>query len=279
MLRVTLPFLILGSFAPAPPSAERPKAPGHEETIVVSDTGGESARAAQPDLGKVERAVVERTNAFRKEEDRKPLVVSEKLTAAARGFARYMAETGRYGHLADEKTPADRVTAAGYEHCTVRENIAYAFRSDGFATDALAAQFFTGWKESPGHRENMLAGEVVETGVAIAKSAETDTYFAVQLFGRPQSMAIDFEVANRSELTVAYRVGERSYSLPPRVVRTHTECQPRTVTFLPPADDGDAKAPADPIAKIEASGGERLTVEGTADGYRVSVGRVDPDKS
>src|SRR5690606_33078617 len=127
-----------------------------------------------------------------KEQQRDPLEVNVQLTKAARAFAAYMAKTNRYGHNADGHSPVERVAAAEYDYCTVRENIAYAFRSGGFNSEALAERFTTGWKKSPGHRQNMLARYVVETGVAIAKSNDTDTYFAVQLFGRPKSKAIEF---------------------------------------------------------------------------------------
>lgn len=254
----------------APLLAQETTAPGPHETVVISDTGGEWENAAQPDLAAVERQIVERTNAFRKERGREPVETNETLTKAAEEFARYMAETGRYGHRADGRTPAERTTAAGYEFCAVRENIAYAFRSDGFTTDQLTERFFTGWKESPGHRRNMLARYVTQTGVAVAKGEESDVYFAVQLFARPKSAAITFEVVNASELTVSYRIGERTFPLAPRVVRTHTECRLRTVTFLP-ADDTDRSDPPAAVARIEVSGPKRLTVEPAEDGYQVTV--------
>lgn len=36
-----------------------------------------------------------------------------------------MAKTGKYGHAADGRKPAERAAAHGYEYCIVRENIAY----------------------------------------------------------------------------------------------------------------------------------------------------------
>ncbi len=35
-------------------------------------------------------------------------------------------------------------------------------------------------------RKNMLAPEVTETGVAVARSGKTGRYYAVQMFGRPR---------------------------------------------------------------------------------------------
>lgn len=48
----------------------------------------------------------------------------------------------------------------------------------------LASRYFEGWKKSPGHRRNMLEASVTDTAVAVARSARTGRYYAVQLFGR-----------------------------------------------------------------------------------------------
>lgn len=100
------------------------------------------------------------------------------------------------------------------------------YRSDGYASaEALAAEMVQGWKDSPGHRRNMLEPAVTQTGVAIAQAAD-GRYFGVQMFGRPKSEAIRFEVRNLAGKEVAYTVDGRSYSLPPRVTRTHSVCRP-----------------------------------------------------
>ena len=250
------------------PSA--PDAPVEEKTIVLPQTEREARGAEQPDLAAVEKELVQQTNAFRRQEERDTIKANETLTKAARQLARHMAQTGRYGHHADGRTPAERVAAAGYEYCMVRENIAYAIRSDGFSTERLVEKFFGGWKESPGHRRNMLARHVTETGVAIAKS-ERGTYFAVQLFARPRSAAVAFRVRNDSGVTVTYRIGEQEFPLPPRVTRSHQECQPRTVKFLPTETDDATSEPATPVERVRVKGGERLTVQPADDGYRVVV--------
>lgn len=264
LILITSTSLIAQEPDPTPPEET-------EETVVVENTGGERDDAQQPDLEPVVQQIVERTNAFRKEQDRKPLKTSDKLTKAAQQFADYMARTGRYGHLADERTPDARAEAAGYEYCIVSENIAYAFRSDGFSTQQLVDRFVNGWKESPGHRKNMLARHIVETGVALAKSEETDTYFAVQLFGRPRSMAIAFEVVNKSDLTVSYQLGEQTASLPPQVVRTHQGCTPQVLKFQPLEQTTESSKPA----TFNANGGERFIVEPADTGYKVTIDEIE----
>src|SRR5205085_9863408 len=125
--------------------------------------------------------------------------------------------------------PADRAKEHGYDYCIVLENIAYQYDSTGFTTEKLGGGFFTGWKESPGHRRNMLDPDVTETGVAIARSADTGYYYAVQLFGRPKSLRIEFRIANSTGAVVRYKVGDREYDLPPGVVMTHEVCRPTDV--------------------------------------------------
>src|SRR5262249_1237480 len=152
-----------------------------------------------------------------------------------------MAKTGKYGHTADDSRPADRVGKHGYEYCIVLENIAYQFRSTGFTTAMLASAFVDGWTKSAGHRKNMLDPDVTETGVAVAASADTGYWYAVQIFGRPKAQAIEFAVKNRADVEVEYQVGTESFTLPAHYTRTHQYCRPPAVTFLPPGAKPDAQ--------------------------------------
>jgi uncharacterized protein YkwD len=258
------------------PAAPAPAKETPTEQTETVEAPGEREGAAKPDLAAVVRGIVERTNAFRKEQRREPVQTDEKLAEAASDFARYMAKTDRYGHKADDRTPADRVAAAGYDPCVVEENIAYRFRETGFTTDDLAEGFVVGWEQSPPHRRNMLDRSVTVTGAGVAQSEKTGVYYAVQLFGRPKSAAIGFEVTNQSELTVAYRVGDRTFQLPPRVTRTHEECRPATVRFLPDDPGLRASHPSGTVARFTPKGGERMTVVPADKGYRVEIARREP---
>jgi uncharacterized protein YkwD len=254
--------------APAPPAEEKET----EKIVVIDDTGGEQRDASQPAIPDAAKAIVEQTNSFRKEHGRKPVRPSDELTKAAEAFAQYMARTGRYGHTADGQNPAQRVKEAGYTYCIVRENIAYAFRTQGFSTKELADQFVNGWEQSPGHRRNMLARWITGTGVAVAKSEKTDTYFAVQVFGRPQSDAVTFEVTNQTELTIEYTVGERNYTIKPGVTRTHEDCTPEQVAFLPLTEEGAASHPLHPVATLTSHKGDRMAIAPGENGaYQVKV--------
>ena len=222
---------------------EENEAESVEIVAVKPDTSDDSLDPAE-----VERKIVSRTNRFRRKQDRRAVQVDPQLVQTAQYFADFMARTDKYGHHADGNRPAERATEHGYEYCIVSENIAYQFSSAGFTTQELAQGFFQGWKHSPGHRKNMLNPDVVETGVAIARSDETGFYYAVQMFGRPKSLRIEFQISNDSDATIEYDLGKRSFSLPPRYTRTHQRCRPteliiqwsaeRESTALQP-NDGD----------------------------------------
>jgi uncharacterized protein YkwD len=140
------------------------------------------------DLPQVEKIVIEGTNQFRAGERRVVLRTNAELEKAARDFAEYMARTGKFDHEVDGTTPATRVKAAGYQYCRIGENIARFYSTHGFTTTDLGQQLVKGWKDSPGHRRNMLEPEVIETGVAVVHRRHDgiDDFYAVQLFGKPR---------------------------------------------------------------------------------------------
>jgi len=199
-----------------------------------------SIKADKLDLAAVSKLIVEKTNDFRKEQKRNTVAVDSKLTDAARYFADYLADNDKFGHTADGNRPADRAKKFGYDYCIVLENIAYEYKSSGFTAEELSKAFVEGWKNSPGHRRNMLDRDVTDTGVAVARSDKSGYYYAVQMFGRPKSMAIEFQVANESDATIEYQMEDQKFPLPPGYTRTHTRCRPAEATFeLPAATDGD----------------------------------------
>jgi len=200
------------------------------------------AQPRAPELSEATSLVIEGTNRFRREQGLGAVHPEAKLTEAAREFAAYMARTDRFEHDADGRHPPERARAHGYDYCLVSENIGFEYNSRGFATDELARDFVEGWKHSPAHRRNMEDRGAVDIGVAIARSAKTGRYYGVQMFGRPKRLSVRFSVENRSTATVEYRVAARTFSLPPRVVRTHTQCGEEPLVFeghAVAASDGD----------------------------------------
>lgn len=185
-----------------------------------------------PNLPQTEAAIVAETNAFRKTEGLGTLTRNPALEQAARAFAKYLAKSGKFAHEADGRQPADRAKAAGYEYCTVAENLALNLDSRGFTAKRLATEAMDGWKKSPGHRHNLLLAGVTEIGVAIAQAPGADPKFlSVQLFGRPRSLAFDFTVVNRSHDTVSYTFSGKTFDIKPRVTNTHTTCEAGKVAF------------------------------------------------
>jgi uncharacterized protein YkwD len=249
-------FLVVG-WPLAPPGFGQSVEEDERESVQAE---GKPAKAG-PDLDRVARTIVERTNAFRKKEGRPEVKMDPKLVETARYFAGYMARTDEYGHKADGKRPAERAEKHGYDYCLISENIAYVFDSRGYTAEKMIDQFVTGWKESPGHRKNMLDPDVTETGVAVARSEKTGYYYAVQMFGRPKSQAIEFRIDNQSGETVEYKIGEKSFTLPPRYVRTHTRCRSSELTFRWPGDAG--------TATVKPTAGDRLVVRKSDKGYDV----------
>lgn len=191
----------------------------------------QACAAEGPDLGAVERLVRERTDELRREQGLGALAADARLKSAARYFANYMASTDRYGHSADGAEPSDRAARHGYEWCQVSENISYQYTSATFGTAELAGRYVEGWKRSPGHRKNMLDRDDIHTAVAVARSEKTGRYYAVQMFGRPRSLAIEFHVTNRTRETASYRMADRIYSLEPRATRVHRQCGPEELTL------------------------------------------------
>src|SRR6185436_10673336 len=123
-----------------------------------------------PDLPQTEIAIVEMTNAFRKENRLGALKPNAVLAAAARAFAQYLAKSGKFAHEADGREPQQRAEAQGYRYCLVAENLAMNLDSRGFESRQLASEAIEGWKESPGHRANMLQAGVTEIGVAVVEA-------------------------------------------------------------------------------------------------------------
>ena len=141
----------------------------------------------EPELARVESLVVDATNAYRAKEGAPRVERDARLDATAHEFASYLAKTGKLDHDADGSTPFERARRHGYDFCLLSENIAYQFDTRGFSTQELARLFTEGWKNSPGHRKNMLDRGATQGAVAVARAPREGYYYAVQMFGRPRT--------------------------------------------------------------------------------------------
>jgi uncharacterized protein YkwD len=215
------------------------------------------------DVAATAKRVVERTNAFRGQRALRPVATNGQLEDAARRFARFMAENDRIAHTADGRSPEERVRAAGYEYCIVLENLASQFSSAGFTATELADRLMQGWIDSPPHRRNLADADVTEIGVAVARSARTDKYYAVQLFGRQRRDAVEFTLLNESGTAVRYAIDAESFVLEPRQGRRHRSCREARVSL--------ALGAGEPV-ELRPRGGEQYRIARTAQGRLAVTG-------
>lgn len=214
-----------------------------------------------PDLAKSEAAIVELTNAFRRENKAAIVKIDPKLSEAARKYAQFLAQSRLFSHTADGRRPVDRVKAGGYAACQVAENLALMSDSRGFETRQLAQRMLQSWKNSPGHRRNLLEPHVTEIGVGVIKAKHEETYYAVQLFGRPARLRYRFEVQNRSNVAVPVEFGEKSQSLKPSQILQLTACQPGKLQIAVPKGSKSSLKPTNGSLFLVKSGRDgRITI-------------------
>src|SRR6478735_6497592 len=156
--------------APAPDAApETDDAPEGTPTPAPSLAAAATPDVATGALSAPGAAVVELTNVERAAAGCAPLVVDERLTAAAQLHSEDMLAQGYFDHTSlDGRSPWDRAKAQGYENPGA-ENIA---KGQATAEDVVRA-----WMDSPGHRANILNCDLQEIGVGHADRVWT------QLFG------------------------------------------------------------------------------------------------
>ena len=146
-----------GDAAPAPPPAPAP-APAAQATCGLADFQADALarinarRAAGANCGA--RGTFPAAPAVR---------WNDALAAAAAAHAKDMAERNYFDHVSpDGGTPADRVSAQGYDWRTVGENIAAGQRSVAEAVD--------GWVASDDHCANLMNVAIRDIGLACASN-------------------------------------------------------------------------------------------------------------
>ena len=113
--------------------------------------------APTPNAAFIEK-VLKLTNAFRAQNGVAPLKLNDELNAAAQGHSQDMALQDFFSHTGkDGSQPWDRAKEIGYQARTMGENIAAGQRT--------AEAVVEGWKNSSGHRRNMLNPNYTELGV------------------------------------------------------------------------------------------------------------------
>ena len=141
---------------------------GCSVTLVSPDYAARPVKPLDP------QASLAAINAFRAENGLKPLALDARLTQAAAMQSEAQAGRSRIGHYgSDGSTPMQRAERAGYQAKIASENVASGQKS---FTDALRF-----WKQSSGHRSNLLRPNVSEVGVAMAKNKSGRAYWTLVL--------------------------------------------------------------------------------------------------
>lgn len=214
-----------------------------------------------PDLPKTEIVILELTNAFRKENALAPLKADAKLTVAARAYARYLADNGKFAHEADGKKPAQRAEAAGYKFCFIAENLAMDANSKGFSTRGLAEEAMSGWRKSPVHRANLLRTGMTDIGIGVAKAPDhPGKYVAVQMFGLPESQRLAFSIENTTGSAIEYRLSGKAQALAQGKTITYRSCGSMPLQF-PAATSVEYQPVNGERFIVRAQGGDKLVVE------------------
>jgi uncharacterized protein YkwD len=135
-------------------------------------------RATGTAAGATEARIFDLINAERRHQGLRPLVFSAQLNQMARIQAQNMAYYQKMAHVlpnATLPTLGDRAHYVGYSYGRIAENVALGYPN--------AETVVEGWMNSRGHRQNILDAGVVETGIAVARSATGGLYYC-QVFGR-----------------------------------------------------------------------------------------------
>jgi uncharacterized protein YkwD len=147
----------------------------------VPGVGSAPSPATPPASGRygaTESRIFDLINSERRHQGLPGLVYSEKLDQMAKIQAKNMAQFQKMAHVlpqADLPTLGDRARYVSYPFGRLAENVALGFPS--------AETVVEGWMTSKGHRANILNSDVVETGIAIARSSAGGLYYC-QVFGR-----------------------------------------------------------------------------------------------
>lgn len=142
--------------------------------VDVADDGSEPGGGDAGPLAEV----VTLTNVERARHGMRPLTFDARLAAAAQAHSADMVRRGFFAHEnPDGRQVWDRAVAAGYAYRKVAENIAAGQRT--------AKEVVLGWMNSPGHRANILDGELAQIGVGCAEGGSYGVYWT-QVFGTPR---------------------------------------------------------------------------------------------
>ena len=110
------------------------------------------------------KAAASMISGYRRNNGLSVVVIDEKLMRMAEEQARAMASKDRFTH--DAVAPfAQRIKRSGFDAKVAVENIGAGYHT--------LAEAFSGWRDSPPHRANMLRSGVTKMGIAAAYAPNT----------------------------------------------------------------------------------------------------------
>jgi len=144
----------------------------------------ETTPSPNSELDGLRQEILQLINQKRQQHGLAPVNLENRLSSAAQTHSANMALQDFYSHTGQDGSRfSDRVSRTGYNWSRVTENIAAGFKT--------AASVVDGWMNSPGHRANILDGQVTQMGVGY-EYLSTDTgnvnyrHYWTQVFARPR---------------------------------------------------------------------------------------------
>ena len=121
------------------------------------------------DSGKICVWTWNQTNAYRQANGVPRLIIGPTIVPIAQEYAEFLARNNMSGHTADGRDPVQRVAARGIKNCGVWENVYEYWSAPDIASwETVAAKAMELWKQSPGHRENLLRAQATHVGIGAA---------------------------------------------------------------------------------------------------------------
>lgn len=173
----------------SPPSSDPPvsSAPPVSSEEPISSEPSQTGQAANSDYSpsgyaEIENEILRLVNELRTSVGVGTLEKSKLLSDSAYIRSKEMLDTDYFEHTRpDGSSYTTAIDAAGYQWSSVGENIGYC---SGYSMEQVANAIFEGWKNSPGHYQNMISEKYTQIGISIC--ADGTKVYATQNFGKPR---------------------------------------------------------------------------------------------
>lgn len=160
----------------APVSESKEQKSTAEPEVEIDET------TASIDYKTIEHTILTLLNQLRREKQLPELTSNEQLVKAARKRAKETEQS--FSHTRPDGSETFTILKEKeyqYVYQLAGENLGMA--TNYLNEEGMAELLFNGWKDSPGHYENMVRKDFEEVGIGVAYDGEN--IYAVQLFGTP----------------------------------------------------------------------------------------------